>query len=1183
MKLAGSLQLVLLLALASRAAGLNIPLEVEQLPTITTYTSGPIIALPFDNTVTVRCEAIGNPPPEYRWTKDGKNFMPPYITTNKTDHTSGTFVLRKQHIVQFQGKYRCYASNKLGTAMTEEIELIVPNVPKFPKEAIDPIVVKEGDPLVLECNPPEGVAPRQIYWMSFNLQHIEQDDRVSMGSDGNLYFSNALQKDSRQDYCCHAAFSRIRTIVQKTAMTVVVKSLKPDNEFPDSSNATEAPPVRKPGLLLPSGVQTEKVLLKEEDLQLECIPEGFPTPTIKWMKMGDALPSRAKLSKYKKLLTITGVEEKDQGKYMCIASNSVGEAAHYFDVIVEDPPKWLTEPPKSQLTVTGSDVYIKCSVRGNPVPDITWRRNGELFRDEPGNYTRVLDDTVVIHNARAEDSAVYQCEATNSHGSLLVNVNIMVLNMAPLILTRNYQEYAVILGRDIIMNCRVFSSPPPIISWFKDGDAITVKGERFFALQNGSLQIIGAEENDSGRYMCVAFNTEGNSNITAVLDVKDRTQIVDPPQNVQIISGTTAQLMCQAEYDRSLQSTFELVWRKDGEEIPLSPEENSRYVVNNRMLQIMNVNLSDQGMYTCIARTGLDEEHATALLTVLDVPDAPMNLVISEIKSPRNIFLSWVPGSDHHSSITEFIVEYEESQWEPGRWRELVKVPGNLATAQLALHGHLNYQFRVYAVNSVGPGPPSEPTETYKTPPAAPDRNPQNIKIHGHLPHQMDISWEPLLPIEHNGPGLEYKVSYRKLGVDDGWQEHLVNRPSFVVTNTPTFVPYEIKIQSRNSDGWGPDPKVVTGYSGEDVPTTAPRDIAVEVINITVLRVSWTPVPPATVRGHLGGYNVHWLRMRNLKNPNKILNERQSLSFHGKRSHAFVPGLEPFSEYKLTVNVFNKKGNGPNSDPVIFSTPEGVPEQVPILTASNAQKDSILLVWGPPLETHGTLIGYLLQYHLINETTLEMVDSQVKNITGADTTQWQLQGLKEGSLYRFHISACTRAGCGPPLAQESNTITPERVVGLQNDFATQGWVIGTMCAVALLTLVALIACFVQKNKGGKYAGTPPRSQRQDMFSMEKVKEKEDLHTDMESQGMNDDTFCEYSDSEEKPLKGGSLGSLTGDDMVGDSTSRDSLVDYAEGGREFDEDGSFIGEYSGHMHRGSVSEPNGPSSVKPGSS
>lgn len=36
-----------------------------------------------------------------------------------------------------------------------------------------------------------------------------------------------------------------------------------------------------------------------------------------------------------------------------------------------------------------------------------------------------------------------------------------------------------------------------------------------------------------------------------------------------------------------------------------------------------------------------------------------------------------------------------------------------------------------------------------------------------------------------------------------------------------------------------------------------------------------------------------------------------------------VPGLEPFSEYRLTVSVYNKKGNGPNSDPVTFSTPEG--------------------------------------------------------------------------------------------------------------------------------------------------------------------------------------------------------------------------------------------------------------------
>uniref|UniRef100_A0A8D0D362 Neural cell adhesion molecule L1 n=1 Tax=Sander lucioperca TaxID=283035 RepID=A0A8D0D362_SANLU len=1134
----GSLQLVLLLALTSTATGLNIPLEVEQPPTIITHTAGPIIALPFDNTITIRCEARGNPPPEYRWTKDGKYFIPPH----ETDHTDGTLVLPIKHLEQYRGKYRCYTSNKLGTAMTEEIELKVPSVPKFPKEYNFPIVVKEGEPITLECNPPEGVAPRQIYWMTLGLEHIEQDERVSMGIDGNLYFSNALLKDSRQDYCCFAAFSKIRTIAQKTAMAVVVKS-------------SEAPAVRIPGLLLPSGVQTEKVLLKGEHLQLECIPQGYPTPKISWMKMGDSLPPRTKYDNFGKLLSLSDVDERDAGKYLCKAQNSAGEAVHYFDVIVEEPPKWLTEPPPSQLTVIGSDVYIKCSVSGKPQPEITWRRNGEFFRDDPENNRRVLDDTVVLHNARPEDSAVYQCEASNSHGSVLANINIMVINMAPRILTRDNQKYAVVLGGDVIMNCSVFSSPPSKSSWSNDEKAI--EGERFLAL-SGYLQIIGAEKNDSGEYVCVASNTEGKSAVTAYLDVKDPTKIVIPPQDVQIISGTTAQLMCQAEYDKSLRGAFEVVWRKDGEEIPLSFEENSRYFVDDNMLQIMNVNQSDQGIYTCIARTSLDEDNATALLTVLDIPDAPKNVKISELKSLRNVHLSWIPGSDHNSSVTEFIVEYEENQWDPGRWKELQKVPGNQATAELSLRGHLNYQFRVYAVNAVGPGPPSEPTERYQTPPAAPERNPENIKIQGHLPHQMDISWEPLLPIEHNGPGLEYKVSYRKLGVEDDWREHLVKRHSFVVKNTSTFVPYEIKIQSRNSHGWGPDPKVVTGYSGEDVPTAEPRDVAVEVINTTVLRVSWTPAPPATVRGHLGGYDVSFNRpdfqTTFLLNPNKILEERQTLSFPGKRTHAIVPGLKPFSEYRLTVSVFNKKGNGPNSDPVTFNTPEGVPAQLPILTASNAQKDSILLVWGPPLETNGILTGYLLQYHLINETTLEVVDSQEKNITEADTTQWQVQGLEEGRLYRFHLSACTRAGCGPALAQESSTVAQAR------EWMKSGWFIGTMCAVALLTLVTLMACFVRRNKGGKYA----------------VKEKEDLHPDVESQGMNDDTFCEYSDSEEKPLKGSSLCSLN--DALGDSISRDSLVDYADGGREFNEDGSFIGEYSGHKHGGSVSEPSGPRPV-----
>lgn len=70
----------------------------------------------------------------------------------------------------------------------------------------------------------------QIYstsdYLFLGLQLIQQDERVSMGTDGNLYFSHALQNDSRQDYCCNAAFPKLRTIVQKIPMAVTVRSCR---------------------------------------------------------------------------------------------------------------------------------------------------------------------------------------------------------------------------------------------------------------------------------------------------------------------------------------------------------------------------------------------------------------------------------------------------------------------------------------------------------------------------------------------------------------------------------------------------------------------------------------------------------------------------------------------------------------------------------------------------------------------------------------------------------------------------------------------------------------------------------------------------------------------------------------------------------------------------------------------
>uniref|UniRef100_A0A8C4ID35 Neural cell adhesion molecule L1-like protein n=1 Tax=Dicentrarchus labrax TaxID=13489 RepID=A0A8C4ID35_DICLA len=1105
-------------------AAVIIPLEVlghvniEQLPTITAQSPSSLIAFPFDESFPMTCEAKGNPEPEFRWMKNGQEFDPFLDPRLMKEENSGTFVIPNNgNLTEYQGTYRCYASNKLGTAISKEIEFIVPHVPKFPKETLDPVVVEEGQPFTLKCDPPKGIPPLQIYWMTISLQHIEQDERVSMGLNGDLYFSHAVEKDSRRDYCCFAAFPRIRTIVQKNAMSVIVQTSTCQSSF-----------FRRPSLLTPSSARSETQLVKEEDLKLECIAEGFPTPQVEWVKVGHRLPIKAKLENHGKLLIVPRVEQEDSGKYMCKAKNALGEAVHYFTVTIEGNYSM------------GYNVLIKCSASGTPQPTITWRVNGVPLQEAPAANRKVLGDTILLRNAKASDSAVYQCEASNRHRTLLSNANIMIMNLPPMILTKEGEDYSAVEGKGVMMHCKVFSSPPSTVTWYVCSCLPHTSREQFAVHDNGSLEIYSVEKGDTGQYTCLAKNTEGSSAIDTMLYVKDPTRIVVPPEHLQILIGTTAQLSCLAEYDESFKNDIELLWEKDDMEIALNYTENSS----------------------------------------------------------KSVKLKWNPGDNHNSSTTEFIIEYEESQWEPGNWKELLRVPGNHNSAVLKLHGNVDYCFRVSGVNSVGRGPSSEPTERYKPPAAAPDKNPENIKIEGHLAHEMDINWEPLLPIEHNGPGLEYKVSYRRQDLEEDWQEHMVKRHSFVVKNTPTFVPYEIKIQAKNNQGWGPDPKIVTGYSGEDFPSAAPDDVAVEVMNSSVVKVSWTRVHKDKLHGHLGGYRINWWRLRSLVDSKKSHGDKHTLTIPGDRNHAAVPGLTPFSEYSLIVMTFNGRGNGPGSHPVNFKTPEG-----------DVQKHTVSLVWAPPLEPNGILTGYLLEYQLINDTE-EVGPLQTVDISNPDTTKWTLRDLEPVSKYKLYLRSCTTVGCGLVVSEECTT-TLETIPALLNvhsavsdsfaniswisggehrefyiaymnnrkliffplfcpdekakacqshrvlfssglasihgGISTQGWFIGLMCAIALLTLIVLIACFVNRNKGGKYS----------------VKEKEDLHPDVESQGMNDDTFCEYSDNDEKPLKG-SQHSLSREIKAGDSG--DSLVDYGDEDVQFNEDGSFIGEYAGRKEK-----------------
>ncbi|XP_063335421.1 neuronal cell adhesion molecule-like isoform X12 [Pelmatolapia mariae] len=1147
---------VLLLFLVHLATALEVPLDLPQPPTITYQSPKDYIVDPRENII-IHCEAKGKPHPSFSWTRNGTHFDVENDPNVDMKSQSGTLVvdISRERVEHYEGVYQCTARNKHGTAVSHNIVVRQSRSPLWSKEKIKPIVVQEGVSLVLPCRPPAGLPPPIIFWMDNNFQKLPQSKRVSQSLNGDLYFSNVRREDTRNDYICYARFPHTQTIQQKQPITVRVLNLDEINDtmaafYNDTDLFSEAPvDDRRPTFLIPSGSSSSKMVLRGDKLEMECIAEGLPTPHISWTKISGDLPSkRTSFLNYNKTLHIEDVSASDEGDYRCTAKNQLGSVHHTIHVTVKAAPYWIDVPPRNLVLAPGESGRLSCLASGTPKPTITWAMNGISIENSPKDLSRkVEDDIIIFTDVQPGSSAVYQCNISNEYGYILSNAFVNVLSEPPRVLTAPNKVYQIIKNHQALLDCSSFGSPMPKITWFKDSRSSILQEDPYILHDNGTLDIRIAQAQHNGKYTCVATNSLGIYENHVYLEVKEPTRILKQPEYKEVQRGRSVVFECTVKHDPSLIPT--MTWLKDDGELP----DDERLIVDSDSLTITDVTEDDAGVYTCIMNTTLDHDSATAKLTVVEAttpavvyerPDPPTDLELTDQKK-RSVQLTWTPGDEHNSPVQKFLIQYEDSLHHRGHWHNLTEVPGTKTTAHLKLSPHVHYTFRVLALNAVGFSNPSRPSRMYKTESAAPDENPTGVQGFGTEHNNLVISWKPLTNLQSNGPGLHYRVMWRQKKVESEWNTVTVsNNSKFVVSGTPTFVPYEIKVQAVNDHGAGPDPAIAHGYSGEDLPVAAPENVHAVVRNSTLVEVFWDPVPSHLIRGNLKGYKVSYWRKHHYKhNPDHM--EQDILVFSGNHTQGMLPGLHPFSLYLFNVRVYNGKGEGPRSVTQQFKTPEGVPGSPTSLIVTNSNLDSLTLEWSPPHDHNGHITGYTLKYQPVNNSNeLGPVEELA---LAANETSVTLPNLKYSIRYKFYLNAKTGAGAGAAISQEAVIIREEAVASRQVDIATQGWFIGLMCAIALLILILLIICFIQRNKGGKYP----------------VKEKEDAHTDPEFQPMKDDdcTFVEYSDNEDhKPLKGSrspSNGTVKRDD------SDDSLVDYGEGGDgQFNEDGSFIGQYSG---------------------
>uniref|UniRef100_A0A6G1SAQ6 Neuroglian n=1 Tax=Aceria tosichella TaxID=561515 RepID=A0A6G1SAQ6_9ACAR len=961
-----------------------------------------------DHPFTLDCEAYGSPEPRYWWTKNGARFdYEAYDKRISQKPKLGTLIFGKPEAVD-EGLYQCFAENDYGTSMSNAVFLRRSELSSFPEERPREIPVEEGDPISLDCNPPSGYPKPQIFWMFLSgsgALHSINSSRLTVDPEGKLHFSNVTKSDQLDNgamYACSAT-SYHRTeykVGRKTRLSVRSRSTGLVNHHPPEAQYLSPPQVQ---------------VLRGQKLVLFCIYGGTPLPEITWRKKGGSLEgNRVSYQNFGKTLVISKVDEQDEGTYECSAINGHGsQLSHAMQVSVSSAPYWI-RAPNSTNAAQDESVHFECLAEGDPKPNLEWLINGQPISTQKRPNLRIDGSSLYIDSVKKTDVGVFQCNSSNMHGYAFRDFYLNVLDLPPVVLEPPEKVASAVQASTISLKCRVFGAPKPKIKWRRDN--VELSGGRYKVLDNGDLQIEYVMPNDQGTYQCKASNKFAEISREGELHVKMRTTILQKPESIEIPAGRMAVLRCNAESDPSLHQ--DVHWLYNGKMIDV---ESDPRIIKSRdnSLTITKTRELDSGNYTCLAKTSLDQDSASATLTVQDVPNPPRITNLDCDK--QRATLQWTSTGDRRAPILSYDI-HQNTSAKPDVWENAFQ---DIAAADprftLNLQPWLNYTFRVIARNKIGTSLPSEPSQVCTSEEAPPSTNPTDVKGRGTAPNNLVISWTAMDRRLHHAPGFRYKIYWRRDDIPNSeFNTHIINdwkESKFVVTNQPTFVPYRIKVEAQNNRGQSlMAPDEVIGYSGQDLPTQEPKNFRlVKLVSPSKAIFSWDPVSPESIRGRFKGYRISsWPDKED-----RVMRSREVML--GNVTTAEVEILKPFSNNTVEIAAVNELFSGPPSNQIVVTTPEGVPEAVPSLIAAPMGTSAFYLVWKRPEKVNGRLIGYEIYYEEVSGTELKERVKRRPSIDDPLETKAKLANLKPNTKYRITIVAKTKVGEGAPYFIEATT------------------------------------------------------------------------------------------------------------------------------------------------------------------
>ncbi|XP_012993864.2 contactin-3 [Esox lucius] len=407
----------------------------------------------------------------------------------------------------------------------------------------------------------------------------------------------------------------------------------------------------------------------DQEATIRCEAEGNPAPRYRWSLNGTLIDLGGDYRRHMSggNLIINRLDrDQDTGIYQCTAFNTWGSVLSrrgslqfaYLD-------NFKAQTTRSAVNVReGQGVVLLC---GPPMHSgeliFAWIFNEYPHFVQQDSRRFISQETGSLYIAKVEPSDVgnYTCVVNNSitKGKVLSSPTPLVLRndgamgeYEPKIEVHFPETVPAAKGSTVKLECFALGNPVPEISWRRTS-GVPFPSKVKMKNSNAVLEISNFQQEDTGTYECMAENSRGKN------AARGRISFHAKPHWLQtMIDGALSieeNLFWECKANGKPKPSYS--WLKNGNNLITE----GRVQIENGALSIAALNLSDAGMYQCVAENKHGIIYSSAELMVLASPPSfsknPLKALLKarsgtevalECKpqaSPRAISL-WKKGND---------------------------------------------------------------------------------------------------------------------------------------------------------------------------------------------------------------------------------------------------------------------------------------------------------------------------------------------------------------------------------------------------------------------------------------------------------------------------------------------------------------------------------------------------------